>query len=239
MLVDHGKGTETAVRNRGEQLTDNRREFIQRFYNDIFLVRRTTSRNSVVKSLPFPTTQSLMRLAQYSLLHHSTNLRRVSRPTTPPSASDSLPEPEPLEGVGEGTLDGIGVTAKLPSADFNSVPLIPLTPFTRLVPLTVPLSPFDALTPVLNAPLAFKSLPTLDKLSLLPLPNLLHGCPGLLRYLLIWNILHLSFWWFFLCSESTALSSREVQEGAKSGEWKNAAKRERAPGRAAVATEKK
>jgi hypothetical protein len=58
----------------------------------------------------------------------------------------------------------------------------------------------------------------------------------LLRCLFSWKIRHISFWWFFLCSESTALSSREVQEGENSGEWKKAANRESAGTRAGVAT---
>ena len=85
-------------------------------------------------------------------------------------------------------------------------------------------------------PFAFNSLPTLDRLSRLPLPNLLHGCPDLLRCLLSWKIRHMSDWWFFLCSESTALSSREVHDGEKRGQWKKAAKRARAPGSASVET---
>lgn len=46
----------------------------------------------------------------------------------------------------------------------------------------------------------------------------------------------MSDWWFFLCSESTALSSREVHDGEKRGQWKKAAKRARAPGSASVET---
>lgn len=48
-----------------------------------------------------------MRLAQYSLLHHSISRRRVSLPIVPPSASFSLLL-ELTEGEGEATRLGIG-----------------------------------------------------------------------------------------------------------------------------------
>lgn len=48
----------------------------------------------------------------------------------------------------------------------------------------------------------------------------------------------MSFCRFFLFSESTAFNSRRVQDGWKSGEWKNPEKRWRAPGRAVEDTEK-
>src|ERR1700679_47095 len=41
------------------------------------------------KIIPLPMTHSLMRPAQYSLLHHSTRRRRVSRPMGPPSSPES------------------------------------------------------------------------------------------------------------------------------------------------------
>jgi hypothetical protein len=41
----------------------------------------------------------------------------------------------------------------------------------------------------------------------------------------------MSFWRFFEFSESTALASRSVQEGSKSGAMKNWEKRSRAPSR--------
>lgn len=75
-----------------------------------------------------------------------------------------------------------------------------------------------------------------DKLCLWPVPNLFHGCPSLVRCLFSWKIRHRSDWWFFLCSESTAFNSRAVQDGEKSGQQKNAAKRARAPSRAGVPT---
>lgn len=85
-------------------------------------------------------------------------------------------------------------------------------------------------------PFAFSSLPTFDKLSLLPEPNLRHGCPSLLRCLLTWKMRQMSLWWFFLCSESTAFSSRTVHDGAKSGEWKKPENRSSAPPSAEVDT---
>ena len=128
----------------------------------------------------------------------------------PPSPSSSLLV-ELTEGAGDGALESFGVGAKLPSALF-------MTP--------VPLSRFFALS----------SLPTFNRLSLLPEPNLRHGCPSLLKCLLVWKILQISLWWFFLCSESTAFSSRMVHEGAKRGEWKNPEKRSSAPCKAEVET---
>jgi hypothetical protein len=99
------------------------------------------------------------------------------------------------------------------------------------------IEPFDFRLPLpFSLPLALRSLPALDKLSLFPLPNLFQTCPSLLRCLFNWKIRHISFWVFFLCSESTALSSREVQEGEKSGEWKKAANRESAGASEGVAT---
>lgn len=150
-----------------------------------------------------------IRLAQYSLLHHSTNRRRVSRPIAPPSASKSLLL-EVTEGAGDDIRDGIGDGARLTGRELATLS--------------------D------NRPLALRFFAACDKLSRFPLPNLLHTWPSLLRCLFSWKIRHISAWWFFLCSESTALSSREVQDGAKSGEWKKAAKRSSAPDRAGVAT---
>ena len=167
-------------------------------------------------------THKFILLAQYSLLHHSTNLRRVSRPTAPPSASDSLAA-DATEGTGEGIRDGnldeIGDAVVLVFAD---APLGVIQPFTFEYPFSFPF--------------ALSSLPAFDRLSLFPLPNLFQTWPSLLRCLFSWKMRHMSFWWFFLCSESTALSSREVQEGENSGEWKKAEKRERVGARAAVAT---
>ena len=50
---------------------------------------------------------NLIRLAQYSLLHHSSKRRRVSRPTNPPSASNSLLFDE-VDGAGDDPRLGIG-----------------------------------------------------------------------------------------------------------------------------------
>jgi hypothetical protein len=57
-----------------------------------------------------------MRLAQYSLFHHSTNLLLVSLPTDPPSASTSLAI-DIMLGAGECALEGRGVGAKLVATD--------------------------------------------------------------------------------------------------------------------------
>ena len=113
------------------------------------------------------------------------------------------------DGAGEPSREVAGVGSRLVAAD-------PFADFRR--------------------PFSLSSFAALLRLSMLPLPNLLHGCPGLVRCLFNWNIRHMSDWKFFLCSELTALSSREVQDGAKSGQWKKAANRERAPGRAVVET---
>lgn len=164
-------------------------------------------------------THNLIRLAQYSLLHHSINLLLVSRPTSPPSASPPSLIAEFTEGAGDGILDGAALALGVKN------------------PLPLPLTVDSAATLFLSAAsAAFASLPTLVKLSLFPLPNLFQTCPSLVKCLLSWKILQTSFWWFFLCSESTALSSRTVHEGAKSGEWKKPEKREMAPGRAEGAT---
>lgn len=143
---------------------------------------------------PFPTTQSFMRLAQYSFDHHSTNLLLVSLPTSPPSSSPSL-------DVGDGVLD----TSVLEEADTE---LSFLSPFTLLF---------------------FTCFAARSSVSRLPVPNLLHGLPGRLLCLLTWKMRQMSLWWFFLCSESTAFSSRTVQLGEKSGEWKKPEKRSSAP----------
>lgn len=99
-------------------------------------------------------TQSLIRLAQYSFFHHSTSLLRVSLPTTPPSASDSLLADATL-GAGELSLEGIGVGARFPFADTFSV--------------------FDAFFAA--------SLPARVKVSLFPLPNFFQTCPSLVSSL--------------------------------------------------------
>lgn len=161
-------------------------------------------------SAPLPTTHNRILPAQYSWLHHSTSRRRVSLPTTPPSPSSSLLA-ELTEGAGDVARESLGVAVRLPSALFMAALLF-------------------------SKPFAFSSLPTFDKLSLLPEPNLRHGCPSLLRCLLTWKIRQTSLWWFFLCSESTALSSRTVHEGVNRGEWKKLEKRSSAPPSADVET---
>jgi hypothetical protein len=158
----------------------------------------------------FPTMHKRILLAQYSLLHHSTSRRRVSRPTEPPSASDSLLV-EAMEGAGEGTREGMGERPELRWVE---------------EPLIIPLS----------FPLVFNSFAAIDRLSRCPLPNFDQTCPGWVKCLFNWKIRHKSAWWFFLCSESTALSSRKVHEGANNGEWKKPEKRSRAPVSAEVAT---
>lgn len=59
---------------------------------------------------PLPMIQRFIRLAQYSSVHHSISRRRISRPTTPPSASVS-------EGTGERNLDEELDSARLTSTD--------------------------------------------------------------------------------------------------------------------------
>lgn len=162
---------------------------------------------------PFPINVKPILLAQYSLLHHSTRRRRVSRPIAPPSDSDSLPL-DWFEGAGDATRDGIGEGNI--EADNDA---------------------FLAMASA-RSPFAFKALPASVNVRLFPLPNLLHTWPGLLRCLLSWKMRHMSFCKFFLFSESTAFSSRDVQDGEKSGEWKNPEKRVKAPAKALVPTEK-
>lgn len=150
-------------------------------------------------------------LAQYSLLHHSTRRRLVSRPITPPSASLSL-LCDAIEGAGEGNREGIGDGCKLALSEAD---------------------------PLFSFPFSMTSFAAIDRLDLFPLPNFLQTWPCLLRCLLSWKNLHMSLWWFFLCSESTAFNSREVHDGAKSGEWKKAENLSSAPPSAGTATLKK
>ena len=153
-----------------------------------------------------------MRLAQYSLLHHSMSRLLVSLPTEPPSDSFSLPE-ELSDGAGDATRLGIGEGADR-------------------TPLAI-----NVLKGCLSTPLPFRALRAASvKVFLFPVPNFFHGCPGRVRCLLSWKIRHISFCRFFLFSESTALSSRNVPDELKSGEWKKPANRSRAPGRASDAT---
>ena len=164
-------------------------------------------------------TQRRIRLAEYSLCHHSTSLLRVSRPTAPPSPSSSLKLEEDVDGAGDAAREAKGVAARL----------LELDPLVDVFPL---LSDF-------KRPLALRSRAALERLSMLPLPNLLQGCPGFVRCLLSWNMRQMSDWRFFLCSEFTAFSSRDVHDGANRGQWKKAANRASAPGRAEVETLKK
>lgn len=90
--------------------------------------------------VPFPMIQSLILLAQYSLVHHSSSLLLVSRPTAPPSASASLVA-ELSEGDGDGFLEG----AKLLLREADVGKSSPLVSF--------------------NKPRAFKSFAAFDKLS--------------------------------------------------------------------------
>lgn len=103
-----------------------------------------------------------MRPAQYSLLHHSTRRRRVSRPMGPPSSLDSrlageLKEVLELEGE-----DG---------SDEENILLVSCK-------LGLPLVPF------FFAPFSIIFRAALVRLTLLPLPNLLHTWPGFVRCLL-------------------------------------------------------
>lgn len=160
---------------------------------------------------PFPMMHKRIRLAQYSLLHHSTSRRRVSRPTEPPSASESLLF-EATEGAGEGTREGM----------------------VEMSESTWRWEPFSIVR--MSFPFIFNSFAAIERLSRLPLPNFDQTCPGRLKCLFNWKIRHMSAWWFFLCSESTALSSRKVHEDANNGEWKKQEKRSSAPVSADVAT---
>lgn len=208
MVRYHGKRITSTIWYRWKQFRRKLWKLFQRFCDD---VKELIDLKLSKSSIPFPMTHSRMRLAQYSWLHHSTNRLRVSRPIAPPSASVSLLV-EAMDGVGEGILEG--VDDEVASVDRDKTPSSP------------------------SNPAAFNVLAALDKLSLLPLPNLFHGCPSLLRCLFNWNIRHMSVWWFFLCSESTAFNSRVVQLGANNGEWKNPEKRSSAPANAGVATVK-
>jgi hypothetical protein len=117
-------------------------------------------------SVPFPITQSLILLAQYSLLHHSTNLLLVSLPIAPPSASPSLLVDVTL-GAGDAVRDGMGEGERLLFFEDDSFPF--------------------------NFPFIFNSLPARVNVSLLPLPNLRHTWPSRLNSLFIWKMRHMSF----------------------------------------------
>jgi hypothetical protein len=117
--------------------------------------------------IPLPIIHNLIRLAQYSLLHHSTSLLLVSLPIAPPSASVSL-SLLATDNAGDAILDGIGDGATLGVLD------------TTLLSA--------------NLPCACSVLAACDRLSLLPLPNFRQTCPSLLRCLFSWNILHISDW---------------------------------------------
>lgn len=174
------------------------------------------SANTAITLAPLATTTRLIRPAQYSFDHHSISLRRVSRPTAPPSASSSLAA-ECVDGAGDATREGIGVGRALP--------------FLELEPDVPNLGALLMFLAVLTAVLAASV-----NVFLFPVPNLNHGWPGFDKCLFSWKIRHMSCWRFFLFSESTALSSRRVHDGAKSGEWKKEEKRASAPGKASVFT---
>src|SRR6266403_2910529 len=112
------------------------------------------------KIIPLPMTHSLMRPAQYSLLHHSTRRRRVSRPIEPPSSPDSRLAAELKEVLedeeGNNEEDFLLVSCKLALA----------------------------LVPFFFAPSSIIFRAAFVKLTLFPLPNLLHTWPGLVRCLL-------------------------------------------------------
>lgn len=145
------------------------------------------------------------------------SLRRISRPTGPPSPSSSSVDEEEVDGAGDTGREGSGdVTTLLLTETFAE------TPFEW---------PF-----VFNNPFFCSSFAAFDRLSMLPVPNLLHGWPGFVRCLFSWNIRKPSDWWFFLFSEWTALSSRAVHDGEKSGLWKNGANRDSPSRRAEGAT---
>ena len=115
------------------------------------------------KDEPLPTMHRRIRLAQYSLLHHSTKRRRVSRPTEPPSKSFSLlveSVERAIDGAGEPLREGSGVEATLRFGLDLSAPLLGR-----------------------SFPCCLSSRADLDKLSRLPLPNFDHAWPGRLKCL--------------------------------------------------------
>lgn len=94
-----------------------------------------------------------IRLAQYSLDHHSMSLRLVSRPTEPPSLSFSLAI-ELTDGAGDATRLGIGDGAD------KDKPL----PFRKL------------LKGAFSIPFPFRTRRAASvKVRLLPVPNFFHG----------------------------------------------------------------
>src|SRR6266849_4841345 len=121
-------------------------------------IRETVMRPEY-KITPLPMTHSLMRPAQYSLLHHSTRRRRVSRPMGPPSSPDSRLIVEFKEVLEDETRDEVGFL------------LMPCK-------LALPLVPF------FFAPSSINFRAALVKLALFPLPHLLHTWPGFVRCLL-------------------------------------------------------
>jgi hypothetical protein len=121
----------------------------------------TCNRNG---DIPFPTTQSRILPAQYSLFHHSSKRLRVSRPTTPPSGSFSLLA-DVLDGTGDGIREGSGEDAKVPSDETGDAGTLPST--AVCVPFFTPF-PFSLLA-------ALNVLPAALNVSRFPLPNLLHG----------------------------------------------------------------
>src|ERR1700761_7342754 len=108
-------------------------------------MRKVEARLYQNQNRPLPIMHNLIRLAQYSLAHHSTRRRRVSRPTGPPSSLDSRVEIELTEETGDGREEGRGEGA----------------PFCKLA---APLIPFP--------PSSFNLRAGLVKLALFPVPNL-------------------------------------------------------------------
>lgn len=135
-------------------------------------------------SVPLPKTASFIREPPYSLDHHSISRRRVSRPAAPPSNSTS----DVADGAGDPSL-GVNIPG-----------------LSKLLLLDV-VNPFSAILACRAA-----SRPAANRLSRLPLPNFLHLCPSWLRPLPSWNKRQPSCCLFFLCSESTAFSSLNVQD---------------------------
>lgn len=160
MIRNYGQRILLSVLDRCKQGRDHVSQRVERLYSrgdKVF----TRNRNG---NVPFPTIQSRILPAQYSLFHHSTNRLRVSRPTTPPSGSFSLLV-DILDGTGDGIREGSGEDAKLPLDDTGDTGALP--PMAVCVPFFIQF-PFSLLA-------ALNVLPAALNVSRLPLPNLLHG----------------------------------------------------------------
>lgn len=160
MVRNYGQWILFAVLDRCKQGRDHVDQRVERLYSrgDKVITR---NRNG---DIPFPTTQSRILPAQYSLFHHSTNRLRVSRPTTPPSGSFSLLA-EVLDGTGDGIREGSGEDAKLSLGEIGDAGTLLST--TICAPFFTSF-PFSLLA-------ALNVLPAALNVSRLPLPNLLHG----------------------------------------------------------------